>query len=104
MCPDEVAGRRPLFATEAGLLRRLLAAEFQGAEALVHQLASTLVEPIDQEGCLRLHPVDPTPAKVSRRIPVEATYSDADGVQVHVLVHVVNGVLDELEVYRDDLF
>ncbi|MGO4258714.1 hypothetical protein AB4Y76_19940 [Marmoricola sp. RAF53] len=60
------------------------------------------MEPIDRDGSLRLRPVDPTPAKVSRRIPVEATYVDTDGVLVHVLIHVINGVLDELEVYRED--
>ncbi len=37
-----------------------------------------------------------------RRIPVEASYPDADGVVVHVLLHVIDGRLDELEVYRED--
>lgn len=76
--------------------------EFHGAGALRRQLASTLVEPIDRDGSLRLCPVDPTPATVARRIPVEAIYVDADGVLVHVLIHVIDGVLDELEVYRED--
>jgi hypothetical protein len=39
---------------------------------------------------------------VRRRIPVEASYPDADGVVVHVLLHVIDGRLDELEVYRED--
>jgi hypothetical protein len=102
MCPNEVEGLRPPAAAETALLQWLLNADYQGAEVLVRQLATTLVEPIDGDGSLRLHPVNSTPATVSRRIPVEATYTDADGVQVHVLVHVVNGVLDELEVYRED--
>ena len=102
MCPNEAEGLRHPTATETNLLQRLLNADFQGAEGLVRQLATTLVEPIDRDGSLRLRPVDPSPARVSRRIPVEATYTDADGVQVHVLVHVINGVLDELEVYRED--
>lgn len=102
MCPNQAEGLRPPTATETNLLQRLLSADFQGAEGLVHQLATTLVEPIDRDGSLRLRPVSPSPAPVSRRIPVEATYTDADGVQVHVLVHVMNGVLDELEVYRED--
>jgi hypothetical protein len=102
MCPDEPGGLRPLSAPEMDLLQRLVSADFQGAEALRRQLADTLVEPIDRDGSLRLRPVDPTPAAVSRRIPVEATYADADGVLVHVLIHVINGALHELEVYRED--
>lgn len=102
MCPNEVEDLRPPSTTESDLLQRLLSANFHGAEALIRQLATTLVEPIDRDGSLRLKPVNPTPATVSRRIPVEATYADADGVLVHVLVHVINGVLDELEVYRED--
>jgi hypothetical protein len=39
---------------------------------------------------------------VKRRIPVEASYPDADGVIVHVLLHIIEGRLDELEVYRED--
>jgi hypothetical protein len=76
--------------------------DFQAAEALSRQLASALVEPIDSNGSLRLRPVSPIPATISRRVPVEATYADADGVLVHVLIHVIGGVLDELEVYRED--
>ena len=102
MCPNEVEGLRPLTATERDLLQRLLSVDFQGAEGLVRQLATTLVEPIDRNGSLRLRPVSPFPVRLPRRIPVEATYPDADGIQVHVLVHVINGVLHELEVYRED--
>ncbi|MFT4285360.1 MAG: hypothetical protein QM598_11065 [Protaetiibacter sp.] len=76
--------------------------DFQGAETLSRQLASIFVEPIDRDGSLHLRPVDPVPVTVSRRIPVEAAYADADGVLVHVLLHVIDGVLDELEVYRED--
>jgi hypothetical protein len=102
MCADELGGLRPPSATEIDLLRRLLCVDFRGAETLSRQLASAFVEPIDSNGSLRLRPVDPTPATVSRRVPVEATYADADGVLVHVLIHVKNGVLDELEIYRED--
>lgn len=69
---------------------------------LRNQLANLFVEPIDADGSLRLCPKDPKPAGVSRRIPVEATYADTDGVLVHLLIHVIGGVLDELEIYRED--
>jgi hypothetical protein len=102
MCADELGGLRPPSATETELLRRLLRVNFQGAETLSRQLENAFVEPIDSNGSLRLRPVDPNPATVTRRVPVEATYADADGVLVHVLIHVMDGVLDELEVYRED--
>jgi hypothetical protein len=35
-------------------------------------------------------------------VPVEAELVDEDGVIVHVLLHVVDGFLNELEVYRED--
>lgn len=102
MCPDQFDGLRPPSAAERELIQRLLDVDFQGGEALRQQLVNTLVEPIDRDGSLRLRPVEATPAAVSRRIPVEATYVDADGVVVHVLIHVIEGVLKELEVYRED--
>lgn len=102
MCPDAIRGLRPPSATESQLLQRLLGVDFQGAEELRRQLPGTLVEPLDRDGSLRLRPIDPTPAVVSRRVPVVAAYADGDGVLVHVLIHVIDGVLNELEVYRED--
>ena len=100
MCHDE--GLRPPSASEKRLLQRLLTFDFDGAAGLSPQLRILLVEPIDRDGSLRLHPVDATPVPVARRVPVEATYADADGVVVHVLIHVIEGLLSELEVYRED--
>jgi hypothetical protein len=87
---------------EFALLARLVGSPFEGASALARQLATTLVAPLDENGSLRLQPGDAVPAVVNRRIPVEASYPDADGVVVHVLLHVVDGRLNELEVYRED--
>jgi hypothetical protein len=35
-------------------------------------------------------------------VPVEAELEDEDGVPVHVLLHVLDGYLNELEIYRED--
>lgn len=93
--------RRPT-EREFALLSRLVGSEFDGAAALAQQLATTLVTRLDEDGSLRLDPGDTIPAAVKRRIPVEASYPDADGVIVHVLLHIIEGRLDELEVYRED--
>lgn len=103
MCPDKNPELRRPSEAEMSLLTRLLSGDFPGAPMLRRQLADLCVDPIDDDGSLRLRPTASTvPAAVSRRIPVEARYPDVDGVFVHVLMHVVGGVLDELEVYRED--
>jgi hypothetical protein len=57
----------------------------------------------DENGGIWLR-VDPLtkPADVIRRIPVEAEYDDGDGIRVHLLLHVLNGYMNELEVFRED--
>ncbi|WP_247041371.1 DUF6984 family protein [Arthrobacter rhizosphaerae] len=99
---DQVGDRRQASAKEIDLLQRMLDTHFQGSAELRRQLSSIVVEQIDRNGSLLLRPISPTPAMVSRRIPVEATYPDSDGVLVHVLIHVRDGVLNELEIYRED--
>ena len=41
-------------------------------------------------------------ALVKRRIPIEAEGLDSDGVKVHFLLHVLDGFMAELEIYRED--
>ncbi len=103
MCLDRNAGglRAPTN-DERELIARLLAADFAGAPELRLQLSTTLVDSIDDDGSLGLNPEGASLAEVDHRIPVEATYPDADGMTVHVLIHVIDGLLDELEVYRED--
>jgi RHS repeat-associated protein len=81
-----------------------LSADFPGKRELVDQAKGALAETLDADGSIALHPaVDATAAQVVGRIPVEAEFEDLDGATVHVLLHVVRGFLNELEVYRDDL-
>ncbi len=103
MCPDvsEPQFRQPT-GPELSLLTGLISSGFQGAVELMEQLATARVAPIDADGSLRLQPTTGTLAPVRRRIPVEATYADDDGVSVHVLIHVIDGLLDQLEIYRED--
>ena len=92
-------------AAESRLLERILgSADCPGSRELTVQCAQLLVSSIDNDGGLRLKAHAGHPARVVRRIPVEADYDDRDGMRmrVHVLVHVVDGWLDELEVFRED--
>jgi hypothetical protein len=93
---------RPPTESEKDLVAHLLSADFPGAAALRAQLASCVVKVIDNEGSLSIRVADSPPAGVTRRIPVEAERYEEDGVFTHVLLHVLDGFLNELEIYRDD--
>lgn len=96
-------GLRSPTGTEHAILRKLLAVDFPGKADLVTQLTSLRVRTLDAEGSLALEASPSSPAaRVMRRIPVEAELEDRDGVTVHVLLHVFNGFMNELEFYRDD--
>ena len=79
-----------------------LSTDFPGRDAVAEQMAVTSVRKIDDNGSLEFGPSDKMPAEVVRRIPVEAELDDSDGVTIHVLLHVVDGLVKELEVYRED--
>ena len=93
---------RPVGVDEARALRLLLTQDFRGTAQLRAQSLALSVTSLDANGSLRLSTQVSTPAMVDRRIPIEASYVDSDGVRVHVLLHVVDGYLDEFEVYRED--
>jgi hypothetical protein len=94
---------RELSVDETALLRRLLAVEFPGSEELRLQLAAAQARTVDDDGSIELQPAPTAPAAaVMHRVPVEAAYRDEDGVEVHVLLHVVGGFLHELEFFKDN--
>ena len=102
MCPELDAEYRDPTTQEVALLRRLLGHAVAGQDELARQLASLEVKSLDGDGSLKLMPGDSVRANDNQRIPVEATYGDSDGVVVYVLLHVVDGRLNELEVFRED--
>lgn len=58
---------------------------------------------VDQDGSVQLKVEgDHSQAEVESRVPVEGEVEDLDGMGIEVLLHVVNGYLHELEVYRRD--
>jgi hypothetical protein len=99
---DRDQGFRLLSDLEKQLLTVLLGTGFSGRDAVAEQVAVASVRKIDHNGSLEFAPSDKPPAEVARRIPVEAELDDCDGVTIHVLLHVVDGLVKELEVYRDD--
>ena len=94
---------RELSSKEKLLFQRLLEADFPGKREVAAQLNSCRARTLDPEGSIELDPgTDFGKASVDKRIPVEAEGVDEDSILVHVLLHVVNGVIKELEIYKDD--
>lgn len=88
---------------EAQLLGVLLSHEFPGRDELRLQVEDCLVKTIDEDGSLEFRIVTPKAnASVKKRVPVEGEWDDTDGIVGHVLLHVLNGVLSELELYKED--
>ena len=84
------------------VLARLMEASFPGRNEVASQIAVARVRPCDDDGCLEFERPDAPPAPVVRRIPVEAEAEEADGTTFHVLLHVVDGFINELERFRED--
>ena len=57
---------------------------------------------IDEDGSLELCAETGNKAQVITRVPVEAWAADTDGINVNFLLHVVDGVVKELEIYKSD--
>jgi uncharacterized protein DUF6984 len=88
---------------ERDIFRRLLSADFPGRPEILLQLENCRVRIIDDEGSLEITPGETAPpATIRKRIPVEAEAADKDGIYVHFLLHVANGFVNELDVYKDD--
>ena len=98
---------RALEPGEAAVLDHLLATDFPGRAELQAQARSALVCRIDREGSLRFQTEGPR-AQVRGRVPVEGRYHDdrtsaePHRPAVNLLLHVIEGRLHELEVYKDD--
>ena len=97
--------KRPINESERQILDRLLHVDFPGAAELRVQAARSQIDRLDIAG----GPVfefnfsnDVVRASVSYPVPVEAEGVDQDGARMHLLLHVRDGVLQELEIYRED--
>jgi hypothetical protein len=95
------ADLRPLSEAERAIITRLLSLDFPGRDGLAEQLRSASVRPVDEYGSLAIE-TSGRPASVHKRIPVEAEGRDEDGVAVYLLLHVVDGLASELEIYKAD--
>jgi hypothetical protein len=94
---------RHLSSLESTIIDQLLAPEFPGKAQLAPQIAGSLVITLDEDGSVKFRVGETTPAsEVKYRVPTEGEFQDSDGVTVHVLLHVINGYIDELEIFKEN--
>lgn len=93
---------RPLREDEQAIIDRLLSVEFQDRDLISKQVEQSMVRRIDENGSLEFKVLVDLSANVQRRIPVEGQIPDADGTLIHILLHVVDHRVKELEIYKDD--
>lgn len=91
---------------EREVLETLLGVPFPGSEELRAQLGALRVseEYTGDDPSVIFSVTRPAtpPAPVRRRIPIEAEAPDSDGATIQILLHVVDGFIWELELYRPD--
>lgn len=95
---------RKLRPTEQGILNRLLSESFIGNERLRQQaeMARVRAQARDDTRTIYFEVPNPVLAEVATRVPVEGQAEDDDGALVELLLHVRDGVLSQLEIYRPD--
>lgn len=82
------------------LIDLLLREDFPGAPALRAQLSTATVAGfLDRDGSFSIRIQLREPAHVKSRVPVELFNRDTG---IHVLLHVVNGIAQEVEIYTND--
>jgi hypothetical protein len=97
---------RALQLHERALIAQLLDTPFDGRDEIRSQLATARVvaEGFGDTRSLRfeLGQHDLPRARTLFRVPVEGEAIDEDGVVIAILLHIVDGVANELEIYRAD--
>ena len=94
---------RPLKPEERALIDRLLEPRFQGRDELRLQLRSVSAKVIRVDGTLGLQCGPGRPAPTKYRVAMAATYTDADGVDICVMLHVgKSGFMHMLEIVKYD--
>jgi hypothetical protein len=94
---------RALMSEERAILEFLLTKPFSGRDQLVEQLDHVQVTGsscrcgCDSVGLVVERSVPP--AEVDERVPTDAFGRDPEGTEVGVLLHVIDGYMDELEFY-----
>jgi hypothetical protein len=94
---------RSILPEEYAIVAKLLATPFPGNLELRRQLDNPGLQVMSMGEILRFVFKGPIEhAKTEYQVPVEAKSTDVDGMEISVMLHVVDGHLYELEMYRVD--
>lgn len=93
---------RKLTSDERELLARLLSFPLRENGANTAQVEEDWVTEIDEEGSLKFAHTAELAELEQKKSQVEAQCQDADGIWIHALLFVIDGKVDELEIYKDD--
>jgi hypothetical protein len=86
---------------ERALFQKFTESDFAGRDVVKRQLDACQVATILDDGTLQIYTPVTEKALVRFRIPVEAYGKDTkDGLPIQVLLHVVDGIVDELEILK----
>ena len=92
---------RPLLKHERELIEKLLEPEFAGRDELRAQLPTVTARQILDDGTIvELRSDSNVRAPVKDRRASEGTCRDTDGGRIDVFLHVVNGLMHELEILK----
>ena len=92
---------RPLFKHERELIEKLLEPEFVGRDELRAQLQTVTGRQLLDDGTfLELRCGSSVTAPVRNRVPTEGRCRDTDGGPIDVLLHVVDGLMHQLEILK----
>jgi hypothetical protein len=94
---------RPLKTQEREIFEKLLEPDFPGRDELRRQLDLVTAQQVHDDGTLALRCGSCQPAPVRCQVPTEGECSDSDGGEIHVLLHVVNGFMNELEIFKNEV-
>ena len=93
---------RQLETSEMEQLKKFLDHEFLGRDELRLQLASLTANRIDENGSLVLKSGVNNRADVLCSCPTGGICLDADGGEICVMLHVKNGVMHLLDIFKED--
>jgi hypothetical protein len=93
---------RPLTRHEREVLDKLLEPSFPGRDELLAQVKLAEAKEIDDDGCIEFSRVSAARFQAKSSIPTEGEYRDVDGTTLHVQLHVVDGFVKQLELYKED--
>jgi hypothetical protein len=84
------------------LMQKMLQLDMADVHLLRQQLNTARTRGVDADGSFRVHTGGPPWNKSSERVPIEAQVVDQDDIPTKVLMHVLDELIREIEIYRVD--